>query len=164
MIFVGLTQILVVTFLPIYTMHVITLRSSILFVQFIWHFQQGHLHPVHFRYQVHFLLFLFPVSIYATFPFGEHLCFLYFRLQRHIVIFIPSIRLPSSIPPTQFTRHFHWRHLHLVYFRYQVHFLLYLFPVSKSIAASTSQKRSSCQYPTYILVYIYICIYIYYPS
>ena len=40
-------------------MHVITLSSSMLLPQYLWCL---HLHPVYFRYQVYFLLFLFPVS------------------------------------------------------------------------------------------------------
>ena len=40
------------------------------------------------------------------------------------------ITLPSSMPPSQITQHIHREHLRSVYFRYQVHFLLFLFPVS----------------------------------
>ena len=40
------------------------------------------------------------------------------------------ITFPSSMPPTQFKWHFHWEHACHVYFRYQVYFLIFLFPVS----------------------------------
>ena len=40
------------------------------------------------------------------------------------------IKLPSYKLPTQFMQHFYREHLSPVYFRYQMHFLLFLFPVS----------------------------------
>ena len=52
------------------------------------------------------------------------------------------ITLLSSMPPKQFTWHFHWGHLHLVYFRYQVHFLLFLFSVWLSQLRWQISKRS----------------------
>ena len=41
-----------------------------------------------------------------------------------------TITLPSSMPPTQFTRHFRREYQRPVYFRYLVHFLLFSFLVS----------------------------------
>ena len=43
---------------------------------------------------------------------------------------MPVITLPSSMPPKQCIRHSLREHLRPVYFRYQVHFRLFLFPVS----------------------------------
>ena len=57
--------------------------------------------------------------------------------------------LPSSMPPTQFTQHFHREHLRTLYFRYPVHLLLFLFPVSDFCSCiDRCQKESSSQYPT----------------
>ena len=49
-----------------YTMHINTLPSSVVPTQFIWHFFWKHLHPVYFRYQVHFLLFSFNQNSTST--------------------------------------------------------------------------------------------------
>ena len=43
--------------------------------------------------------------------------------------------LPSSIPPTQFTRRFRREHLRLVYFRFQVHLRLFSFNQGSTSAA-----------------------------
>ena len=54
---------------------------------------------------------------------------------------IHVITLPSSMPPNQFTRPFTQEHQHLVYFRYQVHFLLFSFNQGPtSTTASTDVK------------------------
>ena len=45
--------------------------------------------------------------------------------------------------PTQFTRHFRQEHRRLIYFRYQMHFLLFLFPVSDFRGCIEISKRSS---------------------
>ena len=52
--------------------------------------------------------------------------------------------------------HFCWEHLHPVYYRYQVHFLLFLFPVSDFYSCiNRCQRESSSQYPTSFFLIIY---------
>ena len=50
------------------------------------------------------------------------------------------ITLSSSMPPTQFPRHFRQRHPHPVYFSYQVGFLLFLFAVSDFHSCNDKSK------------------------
>ena len=78
--------------------------------------------------------------------------FLYYNIlyahtnsRGHIFIF----PLPSCMPPAQFTQHFHREHLRSVYFRCQVHFLLFLRPVFDFLnCIDKCQKGSSSQYST----------------
>ena len=59
------------------------------------------------------------------------------------------IMLPSSMPPTQSMWHFHWEHLRPGYFRYQMHFLLFMFPVFGFHSwIDRLQRGSFSQYPT----------------
>ena len=53
--------------------------------------------------------------------------------------------LPSSMLPMIFTKHFCWEDLHLLYFRYQLHFL---FPVAKFHSYISRCQRGSSWYPT----------------
>ena len=49
---------------------------------------------------------------------------------------------PSSVPPSQFPRYFRREHLHLIYIRYQVHFLLFSSnPGLTSASVSTDLKN-----------------------
>ena len=54
----------------------------------------------------------------------------------------------SSMPPTQFMQHFRRGH---VYLRHQVHFLLFLFPVSDFHSCIDMSKGVLNQYPTQVL-------------
>ena len=128
MIFQTYTQILVVTSPPTsylnvarghtsfcnaaYAIHVITLHSSMPSMQFMRLFRRGHLRPVYFKNQIHFLLFLFlvffqqathaistvfpPGSTYGLFILGIRCISCYFRSQ---CLTFYSMLL------TQFTRH-----------------------------------------------------------
>ena len=48
---------------------------------------------------------------------------------------------PSSMPPSQFTWYFHREHLLTVYFRYQMHFLLFLFNLGPTSAAESTDVK-----------------------
>ena len=51
---------------------------------------------------------------------------------------IHVIKLPSSMPPTQFTQHFHREHMRPVYFRYQMYFLLFSFQQGPTSATAST--------------------------
>ena len=57
----------------------------------------------------------------------------------------------SSMPPKQFMWHFRREHLYDVYFRYPVHFLIFLFLVSNFRSCINMSKGSSSQYPTLVI-------------
>ena len=54
---------------------------------------------------------------------------------------------------------FHWEYKCSAYFRYQVNFLVFFFPVSNLHSCIKMSKGSSCQYPTCVYVCVCVCTY-----
>ena len=62
--------------------------------------------------------------------------------------FSSNLLLPSSMLPMQFTQHFYRLKLYLVYFRYQVDSLLFLFPVSVFLLAC--HPHNACDHTSFL--------------
>ena len=117
------------------------------------------LHPVYFRNQVYFLLFLFPASDFFlvcnphnldVISAREHLHLVYFRYQVHFQLFLFAVsNFLLACNPCNLHSVSTNEHQHPVYFRNQVTFLLFLFLVPDFCYCIDMTMRPSCQYPTH---------------